>query len=437
MNGESHNDWPSIRLKYLATINDEALPETTDPGLEINYIDIGNVSATTGIEATTQLLFADAPSRARRIVQDGDVIISTVRTYLQAIAPIENPAENLIVSTGFAVIRPIPEKLAPAFCKYSLRESSFLAEVEKRSVGVSYPAINSSDLGAIFIKVPTASSQYEVSAYLDRETAHIDDLIQAKENMLALLAEKRQALITQAVTRGLDPTACLKPSGVEWLGDVPEHWEVKKLKYVADLRSGEFITADSIGEEGPYPVYGGNGLRGYTLNKTHSGNYVLIGRQGALCGNINYASGDFWASEHAVVCTMLSHDNVVWLGELLRIMNLNQYSVSAAQPGLSVEVVKNLSLPVPSVREQTIIAKHITNVLTRLNSLQSAAERTITLLKERRSALITAAVTGQIDIPVANQTDALAGQVWEQKGYTDADMDRLLTTHVRTPYKKR
>src|SRR5690606_9240454 len=92
-----------------------------------------------------------------------------------------------------------------------------------------------------------------------------------------------------------------KDSGVEWLGSVPVEWQVLKLKRVARLQSGEFITSDAIEDDARYPVYGGNGRRGYTSAYTHEGEYALIGRQGALCGNINYANGKFWASEHAVV----------------------------------------------------------------------------------------------------------------------------------------
>ncbi|WP_416638112.1 restriction endonuclease subunit S [Pseudomonas sp. OHS18] len=130
-------------------------------------------------------------------------------------------------------------------------------------------------------------------------------------------------------------------------GQYPRHWTSQKLKYVASLQSGEGITSDDISDVGEYPVYGGNGVRGYTSSYTHDGTYPLIGRQGALCGNINYASGKFWASEHAVVVSV--HRNYVarWLGEVLRSMNLNQYSQSAAQPGISVEVIENLPIPVP------------------------------------------------------------------------------------------
>lgn len=141
-----------------------------------------------------------------------------------------------------------------------------------------------------------------------------------------------------------------KDSGVEWLGQVPDHWEVCSLKRIVNLRSGDAITSERIEEIGRYPVFGGNGVRGYTESFTHDGTYVLIGRQGALCGNINYASGKFWASEHAVVATPCRQIDTFWLGEMLRAMNLNQYGVSAAQPGLSVEVIARVGTALPPPR---------------------------------------------------------------------------------------
>jgi type I restriction enzyme, S subunit len=138
----SRNGFEHRRLKYVASINNEALTEETAADFELQYVDIGNVDSSGNVHEIATYRFEDAPSRARRIVRDGDVIISTVRTYLQAIAPIQSPPENLIVSTGFAVIRPKQGGLNAGFCKYALREPAFLAEVEMRSVGVSYPAIN-------------------------------------------------------------------------------------------------------------------------------------------------------------------------------------------------------------------------------------------------------------------------------------------------------
>lgn len=171
----------------------------------MQYVDISNVDSlgATGDIAIYRL--EDAPSRARRRVRDGDVIISTVRTYLQAIAEVHNPPANVIVSTGFAVVRPRREVFDANYCKYAIREPEFLAEVERRSVGVSYPAINASDLGSIPVHVHPLSHQRAIADYFDRETARLDALMAAKNRLLGLLADKRHALITHAVTRGLDP----------------------------------------------------------------------------------------------------------------------------------------------------------------------------------------------------------------------------------------
>lgn len=177
----------------------------------------------------------------------------------------------------------------------------------------------------------------------------------------------------------------------------PAHWTNQKLKYVASLKSGESITSDDISDVGEYPVYGGNGIRGYTTGYTHDGAYPLIGRQGALCGNINYASGKFWASEHAVVVSVRSGHVVRWLGEVLRSMNLNQYSQSAAQPGISVEVIENLPIPVPPKPEQETIADYLDRETARIDALIAEKERMLALLEEKRAALISRVVTRGLD----------------------------------------
>jgi len=235
------------------------------------------------------------------------------------------------------------------------------------------------------VPVLALREQRAVADFLNRETARLDALMAEKDRWLELLAEKRRALITRAVTRGLNPAAPLRDSGLAWLGQVPANWDIKKLNHVASLQSGDAITAEDISESGDYPVFGGNGIRGYSSQFNHEGNYVLIGRQGALCGNINYATGRFWASEHAVVGTIRGDDHFTWLGELLSVMNLNQYSQSAAQPGLAVDPIANLSIPVPPVPEQRAIVAYFSAETAKLDGLRAATERTIGLLKERQA----------------------------------------------------
>ena len=224
----------------------------------------------------------------------------------------------------------------------------------------------------------------------------------AKRKLIALLEEERQAVVNTAVTRGLDPKVRLKPSGVEWLGDVPEHWEVRRLKTICGMKSGEGITAESIETVGDYPVYGGNGLRGYASSYTHDGAFALIGRQGALCGNVHIARGRFWASEHAVVAAQIGGQEIGWFGAILTAMNLNQYSIAAAQPGLAVERILNLYLPVPSTIEQRTIAEHLDRATTNIEAAIARARRQVQLVEEYRTRLIADVVTGKLDVREAS-----------------------------------
>ena len=261
------------------------------------------------------------------------------------------------------------------------------------------------------IPLPNINEQEKIAKFLDEKTAKFDSIISKKEALIEKLKEAKKSLISEVVTGKVKVVKSyngyellerrkeeMKDSGVEWLGDIPKEWEVKKIKYISVLRSGDNITAERIEEEGIYPVYGGNGLRGYTNKYTHEGNYILIGRQGALCGNINYAYDKFWASEHAVVVNPILKVEILWLGELLRSMNLNQYSVSAAQPGLSVGMIENLRVPFVSLDEQKIISQFINKKNIEIDFVINKTKEQVEKLKEAKQSLISEAVTGKIEI---------------------------------------
>ncbi|HAX5197583.1 restriction endonuclease subunit S [Escherichia coli] len=293
-----------------------------------------------------------------------------------------------------------PKKINVNFAHHLLRSYPFQEEFYRYGKGIVADlwSTNASEMKNILLPEIPGSESENIANFLNYETAKIDNLIEKQQQLIELLKEKRQAVISHAVTKGLNPDVPMKDSGVEWLGEVPKHWHICKLKWFANLKSGDFITSNSIEPEGNYPVYGGNGLRGYYSHFTHNGEYVLIGRQGALCGNINYAIGKFWASEHAVVVTPNERAVTIWLGELLRIMNLNQYSVSAAQPGLAVERITDLYIPIPPYQEQINIGTYISKYISLDKKLIEHSTDNIELLKERRTALISAAVTGKIDL---------------------------------------
>lgn len=173
----------------------------------------------------------------------------------------------------------------------------------------------------------------------------------------------------------------MKPSHIDWCPMIPDHWEEKRIKDIAFLQSGNSITAMDFVEDGKFPVYGGNGLRGYTNTYTNEGDYVLIGRQGALCGNINYAHGKFYASEHAVVVYPKKEEITLWLGETLRTANLNRLSMTAAQPGLAVSTLNLQFIPFPPKDERIRIAKYLDKKL-------SEIDHQVSILTSKRDAYL-------------------------------------------------
>lgn len=409
----------TMRLKFAATINDEALPENVDPDFEIAYIDIGNVDSSGTVHEIVDYRFEAAPSRARRIVRDGDVIISTVRTYLQAIAPIIEPPENLIVSTGFAVVRPRPDQLDPGFCRYAVREPRFLAEVEMRSTGISYPAINASEIGDIAISLPELPTQRKTSAFLDAELAQLDTLIEAKQKLLGLLAEKRRALVAEAVMRGLDSSAPLRPSGIDWLGDIPAHWEVRRSKWLfeeRDVRSttGEetlfslrmergLVPHNEVSEKKTLPEE----LVGYKIARQGE---LVVNRMRAATGLIAIAPEYGLVSPDYAVFVPSSEIECEYYVELFKtpllqaVFRSESTGLGTGSQGFLRLYSQNflaLWFPYPPIEEQRQILEHLNVERAKIDKLATATERSIALLKERRSALIAAAVTGQIAIPEA------------------------------------
>lgn len=412
--------WDTIPLMRVASMNDDVLPESTDPTFEIEYVDIGSVTLDRGIEQTQQFNFAAAPSRARRLVRDGDILVSTVRTYLKAIAPIRLPASNLVVSTGFAVVRPGP-RLHSGFAKYSLQSSEFVDEVISRSTGVSYPAINASDLARIRLPLPPNDEQSAIAAFLERETAKIDALIAEQEKLIALLAEKRQATISHAVTKGLNPDAPMKDSGVPWLGEVPGHWEINRLKSISPQ-----ITVGIVVEPSKYYVDSGvPALRSLNVapGRVVEDNFVFISvESNELLSKSRLRAGDLVSVRSgqtgttAVVPESLDGCNCIdliiirkprddseqflcwFLGSDAAIQQFSSGSGGAIQQHFNIGTAMNLQIPLPPREEQDAIVKFLEAESAKIESLHRASEQSIDLLQERRSALIAAAVTGQIDV---------------------------------------
>lgn len=246
---------------------------------------------------------------------------------------------------------------------------------------------------------PSLAEQQRIAEFLDRKCAEVDEMIALQGQIIEELKAYKQSVITEAVTKGLNPAAPMRDSGIDWIDTIPCHWIVRKMKSLIDLKSGSNLTSEQISEkEDGYPVYGGNGLRGTYSEYSNEGDYVLVGRQGALCGNINYASGKFWVTEHALVCYPKEVLDIRWLGESLRTMNLNQYSLSAAQPGLSAERIKNLYMIVPPTNEQQAIADYLDEKCADIDALIATKQQKIDSLKEYKKSIIYEYVTGKREV---------------------------------------
>jgi type I restriction enzyme S subunit len=412
--------WQVNRLKHIAHINSQVLSEATYEGATIQYVDIGSVALQGLQNPPEELRFGDAPSRARRVVCAGDTIVSTVRTYLQAIAYFENPPNNLIASTGFAVLTPT-KQVFPKFLYYLVRAPRFINDVTAHSVGVGYPAINPSELANLPVWLPNLQEQQAIANFLDRESAVIDALIAKKRELIERLQEKRTALISHAVTKGLDPTVPMKDSGVEWLGEIPAHWDVVRFKFVTpSFTVGIVITPSKYYVDEGVPCLRSLNVReGYLqdvdlvyispesnqlLNKSRIYQGDLVSVRTGQPGTTAVVDERF----HGANCIDLiitrqstqfdSFFMAYYLNSLPAKSQFASHSSGAIQQHFNINTAQNLTIPFPTIDEQIAIRNYLDQEDKNLNNLVEKVQDAIERLQEYRTALISAAVTGKIDV---------------------------------------
>ena len=375
--------WEIDKLKYQFGL-------VTAPSESSNKIGLENIESATG-----RFIKTDSDFEGNGIAfLPNDIVYGKLRPYLQKVWLAEFSGSAV---GDFYVFR-CNKGTYPVYVKYLLLSHNFTVEADGSTYGAKMPRVSYEFVANLKWAMPPLSEQRTIASYLDHKVGQIDALISEKEKMVEDLKAYRLSLITETVTKGLDKGMEMKDSGVEWIGKIPQNWKLLKLKRIVNLKSGTSLTSDRILDEGKYQVFGGNGPRGYIDDYTNEGNFVLIGRQGALCGNINYANGKFWATEHAIICYPLKEIDTIWLGETLRAMNLNQYSISAAQPGLAVERINELLIPTPSISEQKKISSYLKLKITQIESAISEQEHQLSDLKSYKSSIITEAVTGKIDL---------------------------------------
>lgn len=424
--GKVPEHWDVKPIKIIASCNDDSLPESIPPDTPIRYVDISAVSHDEGIAEAVPMVFGEAPSRARRKAKSGDVVVSTVRTYLKAVASVDEAHADCVYSTGFAVLRARREQMAPEFLKWLALNDLLIQAVESHSEGLSYPAINSSELVNLKTVVPGLSEQRRIASVLDCETARIDALIAKKTEFIELLAKKRQALITHAVTKGLNPNVKIKDSGVEWIGEIPEHWQVRPIKSLATGPATLFIDGDWIESknlsdsgvryittgnvgEGEYKEQGSGFISEATFDQLRCTEVlpgdVLISRLnppiGRACIAPNLRSRVVTSVDNVILRPSVEFDSMFIVFRFSAKDYFHEMSLlgsGATMQRVSRTELGNVRVAWPPLNEQIEISHYIQAETMQMDTLSERVGYSIDLLKKRRSALITAAVTGQIDL---------------------------------------
>lgn len=365
--------------------------------------------------------------RSKRLLKNGDLLIEKSgggeKTLVGCVVLFDKVYEA--VTSNFVA------KMSPKDCY----DSYFLTYAFSQLYAgkVNYPSIKQTtgiqnlDSDAYLMEkfcFPPKHEQRNISSFLDQETTKIDNLIEKQQQLIELLKEKRQAVISHAVTKGLNPDAPMKDSGVEWLGEVPEHWSIKPLRYLGDCQNGINIGAEAFGSGFPFVSYGdvyknrvlpenGSGLvqstaedrRKYSLLRGD----VLFTRTSETIEEIGFASACIKSIENACFAGFLirfrpkssslciEYSKYYFSNQLLRIFFTKEMNL-ITRASLSQDLLKTMPVVIPPTDEQKKIAKLLDNISEKFDQLQLLAEEQIKYLQERRTALISAAVTGKIDV---------------------------------------
>lgn len=245
---------PTDRLKDIAAINGQSLSANTDLDYEFDYLEISNVNYFGVIDtnAIDRLRYEDAPSRARRKVPKNSTVISSVRPNLQAVAFFPEAGDDYICSTGFNVVLPHAQKLDPHFVYFVLISENTRQYFEAAAKGVGYPAVDDKDFNSLLIPLPPLPEQKRIADYLDASCRAIDAAVEAKRRQIEVLEALQKDIINQAVTFGIKPSTTLKRVDEEWLGQVPAHWDVCRIKRIVSRI--DYGISQRTEEEGQFPV---------------------------------------------------------------------------------------------------------------------------------------------------------------------------------------
>ena len=310
---------------------------------------------------------------------------------------------NVVVSQGYIVLR-INDGFIPEYYEYLLRKFD-VEHMKSLGQGVRQ-TISFTHIKDEKLVVPPLKEQKLISRYLDKKTEQIDQLVEKTQKKIELLKEQRTSLINQSVTKGLDPNVEMKDSGVEWIGEVPKHWKISKVKFELNLYNNIRIplSAEERGNrQGEYPYYGSTSLIDWVDDYLFDGRYILIAEDGGnlVLRNLRLSfivEGKFWVNNHAHIlkskCEVYDH----YYCEFLEQSDFTTSISGSAQPKLTLEAIKEIPVCVPSENEIDGITSELKKVVGNFRKLLEVHNKKIDTLKEYRQSLISSVVTGKVRV---------------------------------------
>lgn len=329
----------------------------------------------------------------RKVVRKGDIAINgrSDRKGSSGLAEMDGSVSLI------NIILKIDRGLYPKFAHHLIRSVAFQEEFYRwgRGIVADLWSTNYWDLKRIPTALPPIGEQVNIVNYIDLAVAKMDSAISSQERMIELLKERRSAIITQAVTKGLDPKAKMKDSGVPWLGKVPAHWEVRPLKAALEIMNGR--DHKEFEEESGVPVFGSGGPFAFASKFLYEGETVMLGRKGTIDRPIHY-SGKFWTVDTMYWSIIKPGAHGRYAFYACKAIEFEVYATNTALPSITKRDLGAHRICLPPFAEQEAIASRLDRETQKMDCAISTQERMIELLKERRSAIITQAVTGQIDV---------------------------------------
>lgn len=393
--------WKITRTKFVARLRSGHTPSRQHPeywldctipwfGLaDVWQIREGRVEYVT--ETSEKISELGLANSAARLLPRGTVIVSrTASVGFSAILGVDAATTQDFVNWVCG-----PE-LRPEYLLYVFR--SMTHEFRRLTMGSTHQTIYMPDVGRFMTPLPPLAEQNKIVAFIRKRTAHLDDLINRKERLLALLQEQRAALITRAVTKGIDAGARLKQTDAVWLGAVPEHWTVGALKTAIVFQRGHDLPADER-ETGDIPVVSSSGICGTHVRAAAKGPGIVTGRYGTI-GDFHLVETDYWPLNTALYSVDLRDNDLRFLRYMLKHLSpiFLVEALKSAVPGIDRNDIHQILAAIPPVTEQRRIAEFLDSRTAHIASLIATVEGAIERLTELRAATIADAVAGTIDV---------------------------------------